>query len=316
MQMQRLPVPLEATGRSRSLALSRRRRPSILIISTVRTSRFIHSLGILGLCAACAVALALVFSSAALAAPQSSAPVQSGVVETLNTIQMRIQKQGQSILDEKALEHERRTDEAAELRRLNALIEKKQQVQEAIEDDATPMSAAPEVIEDDATPMADGVAAAPAAPASDANTSANADAAAPKAKDTAKKSKQAKHKSTLYVLGDYIKYIQGSEEDVEPPANAASTWFGNGDVDDDRHTYFIGHNPGVFKNVMNLKVGDAVTVWDDQGNQRVYHVYDVLVLANTANFYDYESRLAPLGETITLQTCCGDEQSVRCVMAK
>ena len=30
----------------------------------------------------------------------------------------------------------------------------------------------------------------------------------------------------------------------------------------------------------------------------------------------YEGRIAPTGETITLQTCTGDNQRVRCVMAR
>lgn len=290
-------------------------------------SRSALYIGIFGLCAACAVALALFSAPSALAASAAPAPVKLGVVEALNTIERGITDHGQTILDEKALEHARRVDAAAEQRHLSLLNEQAQQDAEAaagetIADDATPMAAAPaeEVIEDDATPMAAAPTSSDSATAAD--TPAVADAAeaatepAPrKAADAAKKSEK-KRTSTILVDGDYVPYVQGSELDVEPPASTASTWFGDGSVDDDRHTYFIGHNPGVFKNVMNLQVGDKVTVWDDAGNKRVYHVYDTLVLSKTSNFYDYEERVAPLGETITLQTCCGDNQTVRCVMAK
>ena len=305
---------------------------------TVRISRRALYAGILGLCAACAIALALLSTPRAMAAPAAPAPIKIGVVDALNSIERSVTDQGQVILDEKALEHARRVDAAAEQRHLNLMNEQSQQQAsasaeatgaEAIVDDATPMAAAPtaaETIEDDATPMA----AAPGTSTSRANAEEAESAAhqtvdvaeevsepaAEEDADTPEKKPAEKRKSTILVGGDYITYIQGSENDVEPPADTASTWFGDGSVGDGKHTYFIGHNPGVFKNVMDLQVGDKVTVWDDNGNKRTYYVYDTLVLSKTSNFYDYEQRLAPQGETITLQTCCGDNQSVRCVMAK
>lgn len=101
------------------------------------------------------------------------------------------------------------------------------------------------------------------------------------------------------------------------PTGYASTWVGHRDaVSDNANTYFIGHNPGVFERVMDLEIGDKITVFDDDGASRTYYVFDTLFLPNGSNYFVYEGRIAPTGETITLQTCTGDNQRVRCVMAR
>lgn len=109
---------------------------------------------------------------------------------------------------------------------------------------------------------------------------------------------------------------QGEPADITAPDGYASTWVGTGCVSDNANTYFIGHNPGVFERVMDLEIGDKITVFDDDGASRTYYVFDTLFLPNGSNYFVYEGRIAPTGETITLQTCTGDNQRVRCVMAR
>ena len=55
---------------------------------------------------------------------------------------------------------------------------------------------------------------------------------------------------------------------------------GTGCVSDNANTYFIGHNPGVFERVMDLEIGDKITVFDDDGASRTYYVFDTLFLPN------------------------------------
>lgn len=122
--------------------------------------------------------------------------------------------------------------------------------------------------------------------------------------------------SLICFLGEEVPFRQGTPADAAAPVGYASTWVGTGCVSDNANTYFIGHNPGVFARVMDLNIGDKITVFDDEGASRTYYVFDTLFLPNKANYFVYEGRIAPAGETITLQTCSGDNQRVRCVMAR
>ena len=122
--------------------------------------------------------------------------------------------------------------------------------------------------------------------------------------------------SLICFLGEEVPYRQGEPADITAPDGYASTWVGTGCVSDNANTYFIGHNPGVFERVMDLEIGDKITVFDDDGASRTYYVFDTLFLPNGSNYFVYEGRIAPTGETITLQTCTGDNQRVRCVMAR
>ena len=122
--------------------------------------------------------------------------------------------------------------------------------------------------------------------------------------------------SLICVLGEEVPYRQGEPADITAPDGYASTWVGTGCVSDNANTYFIGHNPGVFERVMDLEIGDKITVFDDDSASRTYYVFDTLFLPNGSNYFVYEGRIAPTGETITLQTCTGDNQRVRCVMAR
>ena len=70
--------------------------------------------------------------------------------------------------------------------------------------------------------------------------------------------------------------------------------------------YFIGHNPGDFTCVMTLKNGDPVTVCDSDGNTRTYSVVDEFIVPDDTYWEDIQSRVTDYGESIILQTCCGD----------
>lgn len=109
--------------------------------------------------------------------------------------------------------------------------------------------------------------------------------------------------SLICFLGEEVPYRQGEPADITAPDGYASTWVGTGCVSDNANTYFIGHNPGVFERVMDLEIGDKITVFDDDGASRTYYVFDTLFLPNGSNYFVYEGRIAPTGETITLQTC-------------
>lgn len=252
-------------------------------------------------------------AEAAEAAIVSGAPVQAGVLEAMTALSNRVERQSQTVLDEKALEYARRADDADEQRRLEALNARGQSAAEKHQASAAAAAAASasakkteksssktqatEAIDDGATPLASGSKAPTAS-----------------AKATGKEA--GKRTNTLHFLNEYVPFVQGTSDDTTAPARTASTWGGTGDVNDNQNTYFIGHNPGVFNEVMNLQIGDEITVWDASGKKRTYYVFDTLTLPNATNYYTYETRIAPLGETITLQTCCADNKNVRCVMAR
>lgn len=272
----------------------------------------LRALAGLGLAAALCLPLSLAGAAAAEAAEDSpgTSPVQAGVVEAITALSHRVERQGQTVIDEKALEYARRADAADEQRRLEALNARGQSAAEKHQATAAAAAAeakeaakssaqasTSETIDDGATPLSSGTKLP--------NTAA---------KSTGKKA--TKRTSTLYFRDVYVPFIQGSPEDITAPSRTASTWGGTGDVSDNQNTYFIGHNPGVFNEVMNLQIGDEITVWDASGKKRTYYVFDTLTLPNASNYYTYEARIAPLGETITLQTCCADNKNVRCVMAR
>lgn len=262
-----------------------------------------------------AIALGASTAWAASPAPSSSgsdsAPrtpgnaVTLGVCTALGQLQHGIDARGREVQDEKALEHARRTDAVAEQLRLEALNDRGAEYHAATE--AAAAAAAEEARA--AQQAAERAAAEAKAEAIPADATPTANEAVPTA--------PAPLTSTIYFHGHYIPFVQGNPADVTAPrSNVASTWIGGGDVDDGMNTYFIGHNPGVFSSVMNLQIGDEIVVWDDSGSSRSYFVFDALVLPNASNYFAYESRLSPSGESITLQTCVADDRNVRCVMAR
>ena len=116
--------------------------------------------------------------------------------------------------------------------------------------------------------------------------------------------------STIY-LGDeftavpYI-FCLGSEE---APANTAGIWQGAGLVDDEKPSYYLGHNPGVFTPVASFAEGSRFTICDDNDNLGVYEVERIITILyeNTIWTPELEEISMPDGEYASLQTCRGDK---------
>lgn len=129
-----------------------------------------------------------------------------------------------------------------------------------------------------------------------------------------------KLKSALQFNGLTVPYrhMQGASS---APETGAATWNGTGLVNDGAPTHFIGHNPGDFHSVMELYVGAPITVYDDNGNQKTYHVYEVVDVTDEGyNANDLKDDVLPrmldeTGERISLQTCI-NEQINRCILAR
>ena len=264
------------------------------------------------------LAAGLVFPASALGAETATSelpPVTLGVGDFFLALEGRIDSHGQEVLAEKELEHARRSDEVSEKLRLDAMNSKGDEYSKSL-DAASQLldgTATVEELADEggSTDLSDTGVDSTGEPAASDNTPA---AAAEKKPSKSTSSK--KRKNTIRFNGEYVSYVQGSPADETAPEATAAAWVSNGDVTDNENTYFIGHNPGVFSGVMNLDVGDKVTVWDGKGRSRTYYVFDVLTLPNQSNYFRYEGRIAPTGESITLQTCCADNKHVRCVMAR
>ena len=109
----------------------------------------------------------------------------------------------------------------------------------------------------------------------------------------------------------YIDYFGASTA----PTSGAGLWMGSDSTTDGTWGYFIGHNPGDFWHVMDLVNGDAVTVTDSAGASRTYHVVDTFTIPDSTYFEDIESRVTGYGESVILQTCCGDHANYRVVVA-
>lgn len=264
------------------------------------------------------LAAGLVFPASALGAEAAASelpPVTRGVGDFFLALEGRIDSHGQEVLAEKELEHARRSDEVSEKLRLDAMNSKGDEYSKSL-DAASQLldgTATVEELADEggSTDLSDtGVDSTGEPAASDSAPAAAAE------KKPSKSTSSKKRKNTIRFNGEYVSYVQGSPADETAPEATAAAWVSNGDVTDNENTYFIGHNPGVFSGVMNLDVGDKVTVWDGKGRSRTYYVFDVLTLPNQSNYFRYEGRIAPTGESITLQTCCADNKHVRCVMAR
>ncbi|WP_304426999.1 sortase domain-bontaining protein [uncultured Adlercreutzia sp.] len=120
--------------------------------------------------------------------------------------------------------------------------------------------------------------------------------------------------ATIDVNGDIMDYID-SYETASAPTSGAGLWMGSDSTVDGSWGYFIGHNPGSFTCVMTLKNGDPVTVCDSEGRTRTYHVVDEFIVPDDTYWEDIQSRVTEYGESIILQTCCGDNAHYRVVIA-
>ena len=119
---------------------------------------------------------------------------------------------------------------------------------------------------------------------------------------------------SIDVNGDIVTYVP-SYESASAPASGAGLWMGSDSTTDGSWGYFIGHNPGDFTCVMTLKNGDPVTVCDSDGSTRTYSVVDEFIVPDSTYWEDIQSRVTDYGESIILQTCCGDNAHYRVVIA-
>lgn len=120
--------------------------------------------------------------------------------------------------------------------------------------------------------------------------------------------------ATINVNGDVMGYVD-SYESASAPSSGAGLWMGSDSTTDGSWGYFIGHNPGSFTCVMTLKNGDPVTVCDSNGDARTYYVVDEFVVPDDTYWEDIQSHVTGYGESIILQTCCGDNAHYRVVIA-
>lgn len=135
---------------------------------------------------------------------------------------------------------------------------------------------------------------------------------APALTDTITSAQQAPR--TIRISGQDIPYIY-SYGISYAPESGCGIWKGVSDVNDGSFAFFVGHNPGDFASVMNLNIGDTVSVRDDSDSIRQYTVRDAFTLPQRTTFQDVEQRVATHGESVILQTCCGDNVNIRIVVA-
>lgn len=118
---------------------------------------------------------------------------------------------------------------------------------------------------------------------------------------------------TLSVAGVAIPYrdVRGGTT----PDAGAGLWLGSDATDDGSWGYFVGHNPGAFAAVKDLRPGDAVGLTDSAGASRTYTVREVFAVEVTATWKAIAGRVTGYGESIILQTCTGDGATNTIVVA-
>lgn len=100
------------------------------------------------------------------------------------------------------------------------------------------------------------------------------------------------------------------------PERGAALWAGSDSTTDGSWGYFIGHHPGDFAPVMDLRCGDVVSVCDSDNLRRDYTVFDVFDVTASTYFDEIERRVCCHGESVVLQTCVGDGAHYRICVAK
>lgn len=120
---------------------------------------------------------------------------------------------------------------------------------------------------------------------------------------------------TLNIAGTIVTY-GGSYMSSSAPTSGGGLWMGSDNTTDGTWGYFIGHNPGSFSCVMGLGVGSPVTVCDYNGNERTYYAVDTFTVPDTTYFEEISGRVTGYGESIILQTCCGDNANYRIVVCQ
>ena len=103
---------------------------------------------------------------------------------------------------------------------------------------------------------------------------------------------------------------------AEVPETGAVLWHGNDSTTDDALGYFAGHTPGDFENVIDLEIGDIVTVCDSLALTRDYEVVDVFSVKEGTTLSEIKGRISGYGESIGLQTCEWVGDSYRVVVCQ
>lgn len=120
----------------------------------------------------------------------------------------------------------------------------------------------------------------------------------------------------ISALGCTVSYID-SYGWASAPKRGAGLWWGSDSVTDGDLGFFIGHHPGDFNFVMDIRVGDTVTVKDRYGNQRTYNAKKVFNYPQNGYLEYVLDDLGSWGESVLLQTCLGDGgKTVRFVYAE
>lgn len=107
---------------------------------------------------------------------------------------------------------------------------------------------------------------------------------------------------TITINGISIPYVNAFGAAVAP-YDTAGLWDGSDSVTDGTYGYFIGHNPGLFKDVPNLRTGSTVSVCDSNSNIQTYQVVDVFDVSKSTYLHQIEDRINGYGESIVIQTC-------------
>lgn len=198
-----------------------------------------------------------------------------------------------------------------------------------IDADATPMDVEEDVSESDSSPLKEmklcehDVDESTSAAASAAEQRSNADSTASVPsmvvdgvdyRSDAMANAQALAPCTLSMLGHTISYVNAYNV-ADAPLSTAGLWAGADSTTDGSWAYFVGHHPGVFDCVMDLHNGDAVQVCDGNGNTRTYHVISIYDIPDYTQWEQIAPDVESHGESITLQTCCGDNQHYRIIEA-
>lgn len=183
------------------------------------------------------------------------------------------------------IEEERRVAEEAEEAARRAAEERKQQQQRASADETNDSDEEihQETINDEPTPMSD-----------------RASSLSPK---------------TISFLDTELFYTD-SYLVASAPKSGAGLWWGSDSTTDGDLGYFIGHNPGDFSDVMNLDLGDIASVCDRNGSTRSYAVVDAFTVSELTYLEDIIEQISGYGESICLQTCVGDGEHYRVVVAQ
>lgn len=113
------------------------------------------------------------------------------------------------------------------------------------------------------------------------------------------------------IYNEYKVPLIDCQDAAEAPFNnMAGFWSGNGSTTDNLPTHIIGHNPGIFSFVVNIQVGNTLTLIDRDGLKRQYTVYAVMEVNDDAldrnGVTQWDSIIDQPGESISLQTCIDD----------